>query len=137
MVKRHTHPRSGFFPFFPALFVPAWLASGRVSRLDFRMPAQSERGCAKHVWRLNRCRDDDGQETRGVSAAEKPIGTLIPSDAIQRLHGNRSPVRCRLGGGAAHVEPLATIAISPEAGASVQSTREGSGYQAYARFGVH
>ena len=41
------------------------------------------------------------------------------------------------GEGAAHVEPLATITLSPGAGASVQSTREGSGYQAYARFRVH
>jgi len=45
------------------------IASGRVSRLDFRMLAQTERGCAKHLLRLARRRGDDCKETWASSAA--------------------------------------------------------------------
>ena len=44
--------------------------------------------------------------TAGVelsSAAEKPIGALVPSSARRRLNGERAPVRPRCGCGAAHV----------------------------------
>jgi hypothetical protein len=63
VVKRHTTRRSGFFPFWSALFVPTRLASGRVSRLDSHMPAQTARGCATYVLQRERRRDDGGKET--------------------------------------------------------------------------
>jgi hypothetical protein len=37
------------------------------------------------------------------SAAETPLGPLVPSSSKRWLHGVRSPVRARLAGGAAHV----------------------------------
>src|SRR5438105_13219748 len=37
------------------------------------------------------------------SAPEKPLGALMPSSAQAWLHGWRSPVRGRRGGGAVHV----------------------------------
>jgi hypothetical protein len=67
--SRARQPLGADFSFFSALGVPARLASGRVSRLDCRMPAQTDCGCATHVLRLDRPQDDDGQETRVSSAA--------------------------------------------------------------------
>jgi hypothetical protein len=71
------------------------------------------------------------------AVASKPFGPYVPSSARRRLNGDRSAVRYRHGGGAAHVEPVATIAVSPGAGVSVQSTRARSRYQTSARVGVH
>jgi len=137
-VSRDTQPLEADCFAFSRFIYSGAIASGRVSRLDFCIPAQTARGCAKPFLRLARRQGDACKETRASSAAEKHFCTLIPSYAIRRLNGDRSPVSFRLGGGAAHVEPWATIVVSLlGAGASVQSTRKGSGYQAYVRFGVH
>jgi hypothetical protein len=63
----------------------------------------------------------------GGATPEKHLGTLIPSSATRRLNGNRWPVRARLGGGAAHVNPTRAIAIDVRAGADAQSTRRAQG----------
>jgi indoleacetamide hydrolase len=73
------------FPLCAAVCVPAWVASGRVSRRDFRLPAPTARGCAPPVWRRDRRRDDAGQEPRGASAASPQGGILMGKTSIHEL----------------------------------------------------
>jgi hypothetical protein len=55
-------PGADFIPFCRLMYA-GLIASGRVSRLAFRMPAQTERGGATHFLRLARRQGDDCKET--------------------------------------------------------------------------
>jgi hypothetical protein len=99
VVKRHTRPVSGSFATVFLLTMPP---SGPGSWLHFPMQVQTTRACTTHVWRRCRHRSGDDRGTLVMSpAASKRLRALIPAYAKGWLNGDRSPVRARLGGGAA------------------------------------
>ena len=63
---------------------------------------QTAHGCPTHVWRCSRPGAGAGRDAR-ARAPSQPRGPLSPSAAPGRQHVCRAPVRCRRGGGAAHV----------------------------------
>ena len=104
VVKRQTTPMSGFLLFSAFFLAPS--SRGHVSGLDCRMLVAQKRGCPKHVLRFSHRVSHDG---RGPEAgALRPRHFSVPADRPRQTPGstgNRCPVRCRLGGGAAPVHP--------------------------------